>query len=201
MVRRESAKLLFSGSIPLVASKRERLNIDIANAFTLWYNIHMNIGKKKKWTEQQLRDAAKKSHSVRQVINYLGLIPAGGNYVQVQKYLKLLKINTGHFKGKAWNKGLTGIARDKIPLEKIMVADSSYQSHKLKIRLFADGIKTRKCEKCGWAKKSADGRIPLELDHINGKHSDNRLINLRILCPNCHSLQPTHRSKNRKKVV
>ena len=51
---------------------------------------------------------------------------------------------------------------------------------------------------CGWAKISIDGRIPLELDQINGNRHDNRLENLRILCPNCHSLQITHRGMNIK---
>lgn len=46
---------------------------------------------------------------------------------------------------------------------------------------------------------SEDGRIPLELDHINGDRHDNRLENLRVLCPNCHSLKPTHRGLNRSK--
>lgn len=51
----------------------------------------------------------------------------------------------------------------------------------------------------GWSKNSKDGRLPLELDHINGNPKDNRLINLRVLCPNCHSLKQTHRGKNIKK--
>ncbi len=59
-------------------------------------------------------------------------------------------------------------------------------------------LKKPECEECGWAKRSEDGRIPLELDHINGDSHDNRLENLRILCPNCRSLEPTHRGMNIK---
>jgi hypothetical protein len=157
------------------------------------------MAKKKKWTENQLKEAARESSSIRQVIFKLGLVPAGGNYVQVQNYLKVLKINITHFKGKGWNKGILGFKRPQIPLEDILVKESSYQSYKLKNHLFYLGLKPRQCEICGWAKTASDGRLPLELDHINGNRADNRLENLRILCPNCHSLQPTHRARNRGK--
>lgn len=153
----------------------------------------------KSWTIKKLTDAVKTSSSVRQVITKLGLIPAGGNYAQINKFIKSGKLNTSHFKGKAWNKGLHGIGKPRIQLQEALTADSHYQSFKLKRRLFAAKIKKPKCEMCGWAAESQDGRIPLELDHINGDRYDNRLENLRILCPNCHSLQPTHRGRNRKK--
>jgi 5-methylcytosine-specific restriction endonuclease McrA len=153
----------------------------------------------KSWTTERLVNAVKSSSSVRQVINKLDLIPAGGNYAQIDKFIKHYKLSTNHFKGKAWNKGLRGIGKPRILLTEALTAGSHYQSFKLKRRLFAAKIKKPKCEMCGWAKQSNDGRIPLELDHINGDRYDNRLENLRILCPNCHSLQPTHRGKNRKK--
>ena len=69
----------------------------------------------------------------------------------------------------------------------------------LKQRLFRAGLKTEKCEMCGWAAQAPDGRIPVEIDHMNGDKTDNRIENLRILCPNCHALQPTHRGLNRKR--
>jgi len=156
------------------------------------------MSKPKKWSIEQLKTAAKESSSIRQVLFKLGLVPAGGNYVQVQSYLKLHKVDTKHFKGKAWNKGMLGRSMPHIPIEDILVKDSSYQSYKLKNRLFRLGLKSPKCEMCGWAKKSIDGRLPLELDHINGNRMDNRIDNLQILCPNCHSLQPTHRGRNKK---
>lgn len=50
-----------------------------------------------------------------------------------------------------------------------------------------------KCMKCGWCEVNPQTKnVPIQLDHINGDSDDNRLINLRLLCPNCHSLTPTY---------
>ena len=57
-----------------------------------------------------------------------------------------------------------------------------------------------KCVECGWGEKHpTDGRIPLEVDHIDGDYTNNKEENLRLLCPNCHSLTPTYKSRNRGK--
>ncbi|MFA6254085.1 MAG: HNH endonuclease [Candidatus Paceibacterota bacterium] len=155
--------------------------------------------KKRTWTIEKLRIAVKKCTSYRQVLHELDLKEAGGNYDQLKKYIKELSLNTKHFTGKGWNKGLKGTGKTSIPLNEILVPNSTFQSFKLKNRLFSAKIKEPQCEECGWAKRSEDGRLPLELDHINGNRHDNRLSNLRVLCPNCYSLKPTHRGRNRKK--
>ncbi len=155
--------------------------------------------RKRTWSESQLKNAVKKSFSYRNVIKMLGLRATGGNYDQVKKYIKEYNFSTEHFTGMLWNKGKKLGPKPLIKLEDILVKYSTYQSFKLKKRLFLVKLKKPKCEKCGWAKVSPDGRLPLELDHINGDRHDNRLENLRILCPNCHSLQSTHRGMNRKR--
>lgn len=156
------------------------------------------MARSKKWTIPELSEAVSNSYSVREVIKKLGLIPAGGNYVQVKKAILIHKLNTKHFTGHGWRKNRTFAFTPRKDLSEILVKGSSFQSFKLKKRLFREGLKKPACELCGWAERSIDGRIPVELDHINGDRYDNRIENLRILCPNCHSLQSTHRGMNQK---
>jgi len=155
---------------------------------------------RRSWTIEDLKAATRKSSSIRQVLRRLGLKEAGGNYSLVKKYLEQSNIDFNHFKGKAWNRGLTGLSSPRIPLADILVRKSDFQSFKLKKRLFQEGLKKEACEECGWNKASVDGRIPLELHHVNGNTRDNRIENLVVLCPNCHSLKLNHRGRNRKTV-
>lgn len=148
-----------------------------------------------KYTEEEFIDAVKSSTSIRQVLNKLGLKEAGGNYSITKTRIKNLELDTSHFRGQAWNKGKK--LGPKKPIEELLVIDRKhpYQSFKLKNRLLQEGIKTHQCESCGiteWMGKPA----PLELDHINGINYDNRLENLRLLCPNCHAQTDTYRGKN-----
>jgi hypothetical protein len=147
-----------------------------------------------RYSDLQLIEAVQSSTSVRQVLEKLGLAEAGGNYSIVKRRIQRLKISTVHFKGQGWKKG------DKSPLvpakslSDILRKGSNVQSYKLKKRLFAEGLKDKKCESCTLT-KWLEKQIPLELDHINGDASDNRIENLRILCPNCHALTETYRGK------
>ncbi len=55
-----------------------------------------------------------------------------------------------------------------------------------------------KCSSCQWGQVHLlTKRVPLEVDHIDGNAENNEVINLRLLCPNCHSLTPYFRNLNR----
>jgi hypothetical protein len=71
-------------------------------------------------------------------------------------------------------------------------------SHKLKKKLIEDGIKNHICENCNLSEWLGD-KIPIELHHIDGNKFNNNLINLMILCPNCHSKTENYAGKKTKK--
>lgn len=149
-----------------------------------------------KYTEQELRDAVVNSTSIRQVLQALNVAPYGGNYLVVKKAIKHFTIDTSHFTGQAWNKGKS-ISKRK--LKDYTNNKYSISSHKLRLRLIKEGVFCHKCQGC--SRKTWKGNpIPLELDHIDGDNKNNRLNNLRLLCPNCHALTPTYRGKNKSKA-
>jgi hypothetical protein len=67
------------------------------------------------------------------------------------------------------------------------------------IRTYLFKIQNSKCSLCGWCKVNpSHGKVPLELDHIDGNWKNNAHKNVRLICPNCHSLTPTFRALNKR---
>jgi hypothetical protein len=79
-----------------------------------------------------------------------------------------------------------------VPLELVLVSSSNYSRRQLKERLYAAGLKARRCEACGQGEEWRGARMSLILDHVNGIADDNRLENLSIVCPNCAATLDTH---------
>ena len=86
------------------------------------------------------------------------------------------------------------------PLSTFLAKDTAVSSTYLKKRLVNDGILEYKCAKCSLSEWLGN-KIVLQLDHINGDHYDNRIHNLRLLCPNCHSQTVTFNVGNNKMSV
>jgi Zn finger protein HypA/HybF involved in hydrogenase expression len=90
-----------------------------------------------------------------------------------------------------WAKGKTFT-----PNEQVFCQDSVYSNEMVKMRIVKDNLLEYKCVKCStdyWQGET----IVLDLDHINGNNRDNRLENLRYLCPNCHSQTDTYKGRNK----
>jgi len=151
-----------------------------------------------RYTVEQLKEAVKESKSVAQVLRKLNIVPAGGNYKVFHNAVEKYGIDTSHFTGRGWAKGIPGFRiNPEHPLEDYLTGKIKITSYKLKKRLFKEGVKENKCEKCGITTWLGEP-IALELHHIDGVHDNNSLNNLAILCPNCHSQTDTFRSKKRK---
>lgn len=151
---------------------------------------------KNKRTKEEYINAVATSFSIAEVCRKLNIKPIGGNYKSVHKAIDEYCIDTSHFRGQGWNVGLKFNPNPKKEIKDILIENSYYQSYKLKNRLFNENLKERRCECCGltiWQGKE----IPLELHHINGNNKDNRLENLKILCPNCHALTDNYCGLNK----
>ena len=157
-----------------------------------------NKTSRRTWTDEQLITAVAEGNGYRSTLTSLGLQPRGGNYAQLKKYILEYNLDTSHWNGQGWNRGR------KFPTKKTFVqdkltADSNWNTNVLRRQLISSGMFEHRCQGCN-LNSWLNNLIPLELDHINGIRTDNRIENLRILCPNCHALTPTYRGKNKKSV-
>lgn len=153
-------------------------------------------------THDELEAATKSSSTFVGIFDKLN-IKLGirtSKYKLLKERLKLESINTDHItQGRASNKGR------KFPnnkgwksLSEILVVNSTYSKRNLKSRILAKGLLTNTCSICHCAPIWENKPLTLQLDHINGISDDNRIENLRLLCPNCHSQTETYAGRNKK---
>lgn len=150
----------------------------------------------KYWNDEEFKKAVNECSTISDVLRRFNIPVNQGYYNKVfHDEIKKLELSIDHFSKRtppsnAWT------------FEKIFTKDSKYKggSSSLKNKLIKNLILENKCSECGLEPEWNGKKLSMHLDHINGEPTDNRIENLRILCPNCHSQTETYcGSKKRKK--
>jgi hypothetical protein len=153
------------------------------------------MARKPRYEEHQAREAIAASVTWSGALRRLGMRPAGGNFRTLRRYAEeVWGISTAHFDESGDRR--SGPRPTRLPLEQLLVEGRPTNRRRLKERLYAAGMKERRCELCGQGELWQGRRMSLILDHVNGVADDNRLENLRIVCPNCNATLDTHCGRN-----
>jgi len=147
-----------------------------------------------KYNKENLEKLCKIVNSYTELVEKLGLTKSYGNRKTVKKYIEIYSLNISHFGDyRHSNSG-----RKKLSKEKLLVEGKNTNNRIIKKTLLDNSLMDYKCDVCGLGDTWNGVSITLQLDHKNGVNNDNRLENLRFLCPNCHSQTDTHSGKNIK---
>ena len=162
-----------------IKQKRKNLNIPPNNESV-----------KPHYYKENLDFIVKSSKSYTECLYKISIQNTGSSQSVLKKYINRYDIDITHF--------ISNNNTIKIPLKDILVKKSTYSRKNLKERLYKEGLKERLCEKCGQGEYWNGDKMSLILDHINGVNDDNRIENLRIVCPNCNATLDTHCKGNKR---
>ena len=144
------------------------------------------------YDEDKLVELVAKSKSFADVARGLGMKAKGGNYETLKRHIVKLGLDTSHFVGRGWSKGLS---IPPVDIDEYLSNKRRITPYRLKLRLFSEGLKENRCEVCGidsWNNKP----LNCQLHHLDGNVDNNSLDNLQILCPNCHSQTSNYRGNS-----
>lgn len=139
----------------------------------------------------------KLSNSKLEIMRRLKMRSSGPSYERLVKLVRHAGLDLNHFP----KKRLSGVPSKRRDLSELLVK-SPYVSSSLtwlKERLFQEGVLEEKCYECEMPAEWRGKHLALHMDHINGDRADNRIENLRILCPNCHSQTDTFAGRSKRK--
>lgn len=160
------------------------------------------MARQRKYSDDEVREAAATSRSFSETILKLGKNPgSGGMQEHIRHRVAQLGLDITHFvgKGKGWSRGVGLTKRQKTPstiLVKQVSGVNKTRTYQLVRALIESGVE-HVCAECTGPPEWRGRPLTLQVDHINGDNRDHRRENLRFLCPNCHTQTPNYGNKKR----
>lgn len=137
---------------------------------------------------------AARCFSLADMMRELNLPETSTNYRRLRRALDVHQIDTAHFRRAAWRRPSERPVRAFDPDKVLRLAPDApgrTPRERLHRAMIARGVEEF-CSLCGTGPSWRGRRMSLEIDHVNGDYRDNRLENLRFLCPNCHAVTNTY---------
>ncbi len=155
---------------------------------------------RKRWSDEDLRLAVSTSDSIAEVCGKLQLNLEGGSHSHVRNHIVRMGLDTTHFQRVRQSQALEAArAKRRLTADQVLCEKSHVKSGKLSLYVQKFRLLPYVCADCGNTGSHNGKVLVLQIDHINGVHDDNRLHNLRFMCPNCHSQTTTFAGRNCRK--
>lgn len=151
-----------------------------------------------KLSDEQFVELLKKSSTISEVLFKLGYSVKGNSwgFAKIRQRMSDLNLDGSVFKGKSPITKYGSL--HKVDASDILKPNCKHARSVLRRYVIKNNLIPYRCAICGcveWQGRT----LSLELDHINGINNDNRIENLRFLCPNCHSQTTTYGSRNQQR--
>ncbi|WP_030206001.1 HNH endonuclease signature motif containing protein [Streptomyces sp. NRRL S-87] len=173
-----------SGSRQYIRARMQKLGVDTS---------HFER-EGEKWTREILAEAVAASTTMREVLSRLGLDVVGGHHTHISRKVRAFGIDTSHFRTRSTG---TRSGPPKTPEELLVTLEPGHgrvPGDRLRRAMTALGTEER-CARCGIEATWRGRPLRLEVDHVDGDWQNNRPVNLRFLCPNCHSTTDSYRGR------
>lgn len=151
-----------------------------------------------KLSDEQFVELLKNSSTISEVLFKLGYSVKGNSwgFAKIRQRMSDLNLDGSVFKGKSPITKYGSL--HKVNASDILKPNCKHARSVLRRYVIKNNLIPYRCAICGcveWQGRT----LSLELDHINGINNDNRIENLRFLCPNCHSQTTTYGSRNQQR--